>query len=245
MFVKAGRWLPKWSCGLRMLQNPANQYLSGREIDLQPAVRKKAGANQDFFFGLACVSRAALALCFNQNMGEDRPAFAEPYEAALANQEIFFALARQSYRRDGIFCDQKTQARSLPLINKESAIEARVDEGDERVGKSGVSILTSGRFRSSTEPSRSYACKDRNSDACAPGRSVLAESFSERSVDLQVRRRDDVVGRRSIDHHIGAEMIALQVFFNRIVSLLANFRDVAQPALAGEFFRRRPIFAVA
>src|SRR5882757_7204400 len=84
--------------------------------------------------------------------------------------------------------------------------------------KPGVSILTSGRFRSSTEPSRSYACKDRNSDTRAPARSVLAEPFNERSVDLRDRRPDDVVGGIGIDHHIGTEVIALQVFFNRGVS---------------------------
>jgi hypothetical protein len=70
-------------------------------------------------------------------------------------------------------------------------------------------------------------CKDRNSDARGPAWSVLTESFNERSVDLRDRWRDDVVRRISIDHHMGAEMIALQVFSNRFVSPLADFRDVA------------------
>jgi hypothetical protein len=52
-------------------------------------------------------------------------------------QEILIALARQSYGADRISHDRKTQARSLPLIEKESSIEARVDEGNERVGKAG------------------------------------------------------------------------------------------------------------
>jgi hypothetical protein len=47
----------------------------------------------------------------------------------------------------------KTQSRGLRLIDQKRAIEAGVDEGDERVGKPGASILTSGRFWSSTEPS--------------------------------------------------------------------------------------------
>jgi hypothetical protein len=71
-------------------------------------------------------------------------------------------------------------------------------------------------------------CKERNSDARAPARSVLAEPFNERSVHLLDRRRDDVVGRISIDHHIAAEMIALHYFFNGIVSPLANCRDLTQ-----------------
>jgi hypothetical protein len=84
-------------------------------------------------------------------------------------------------------------------------------------------------------------CKDRNTDTCAPARSVLAESFNERSVDLRDRRRDDVVGRFGIDHHMGAEMIALQVFLKRSVSPLADFRDVGQPAIhAAATFSRLP-----
>jgi hypothetical protein len=39
------------------------------------------------------------------------------------------------YWPDGISSDRKPQARSLRLVDKKSAIEARVDEGNERVDK--------------------------------------------------------------------------------------------------------------
>src|ERR1700754_2883177 len=70
-------------------------------------------------------------------MGEDCLALAEPYEAALINQEVFFPLARELYRRDRIPLDREPEPRSLHLIDKNSAIETRVDDGDERVGKAG------------------------------------------------------------------------------------------------------------
>ena len=64
----------------------------------------------------------------------------------MANYEIFIALARQLYRPDGISNDRKPQARSLARIEKEGAIEARVNEGKERVGKAR-------RFNSDQRPS--------------------------------------------------------------------------------------------
>jgi hypothetical protein len=151
--------------------------------------------------GLSCDAPPALVLSFNQHIGSKQFSFAKPSELSSAQQESSFALARQPDL--GLLLENlEAELVRLRLVDKNRSIESSI-EATRGSANPGSSILTSGLFRSSMDPSRmSCRGKDRCPDARAPTRCLFAKSTDKLGMGLRRRRPDDIFRRSGVYHHV-------------------------------------------